>query len=79
MATMAHTPSAPDHREIKPGIIIWVIIVATLEPGYDATISDIPSNAQRRPLIGRLLFIRHSLRSEAIDRIPPHAASLRST
>src|SRR5882757_6858963 len=32
IATMAQTPSVPDHREIK----LWVIIVATLEPGYDA-------------------------------------------
>src|SRR3954451_9662709 len=31
IATMAQTPSAPDHREIK----FWVITVATPEPGYD--------------------------------------------
>src|SRR5580704_5645252 len=30
-ATRAQTPSAPDHREINFG----VIIIATLEPGYD--------------------------------------------
>jgi hypothetical protein len=33
---MAQTPSAPDHREkIDREMKVWVITVATLEPGYD--------------------------------------------
>src|SRR6266403_78172 len=78
MATIAQTPSAPDHREIQLYAIITVILETENHPHRPGTCGarSRRSSPRRRPFIGRLPWARHSLRGEAQITIPRHAASL---
>src|SRR5580704_10092027 len=75
MATIAQTPSAPDHRENRLYAISAVILRTRETPAplpspfnYLVNFRD-PKNARKRPFIGRLPLRRHSLRSEAAVKI----------
>src|SRR3979490_2277181 len=64
IATMAQTPSAPDHREIKLWVIVWVIIVATLEPGYDTTPGSGSTFKRAKAALHRPPFVHPPLTSQ---------------